>query len=218
MMKVVEGHKGCCEYTTHFRGKAGHGSMPELGVNAVEYALLFGTKLMNLTNELKLRKPSDSKFDPPWTTVNIGQIEGGIAHNVIPENCSLRWEFRPVQNSDYDYVKRTMETYVSNDLFPQMQKKYKDAKIFTEVVGEVTGLEPSEINEARDIVLELTGQNHADLVSFGTEAGIYNSLGSSVVVCGPGSIEQAHKPNEFISLQQLNACLSFLDRLKEKCG
>ncbi len=93
---------------------------------------------------------------------------------------------------------------------------FKDAKIFTEVVGEVTGLEPSEINEARDIVLELTGQNHADLVSFGTEAGIYNSLGSSVVVCGPGSIEQAHKPNEFISLQQVNACLSFLERLKEK--
>jgi len=109
-----------------------------------------------------------------------------------------------------------METYVSKNLFPQMQKKYKDAKIYTEVVGEVTGLEPTEINEARDIVLELTGQNHADLVSFGTEAGIYNSLGSSVVVCGPGSIEQAHKPNEFISLQQLNACLSFLDRLKEK--
>ncbi|NCV19133.1 MAG: acetylornithine deacetylase, partial [Rhodobacterales bacterium] len=209
MMKVIEGHKGCCEYTTHFRGKAGHGSMPELGVNAVEYAMRFGTKLINLTNELKSRKPSDSKFDPPWTTVNIGQIEGGIAHNVIPENCSLSWEFRPVQGSDYDYVKRTMETYVSKNLFPQMQKKYKDAKIYTEVVGEVTGLEPTEINEARDIVLELTGQNHADLVSFGTEAGIYNSLGSSVVVCGPGSIEQAHKPNEFISLQQLNACLSF---------
>mgnify|MGYP003342790862 FL=1 len=216
MMKVVEGHKGCCEYTTHFRGKAGHGSMPELGVNAIEYALLFGTRLMNLTNELKLRKPSDSKFDPPWTTINIGQIEGGIAHNVISENCSLSWEFRPVQTSDYDYVKRTMEAYISNDLSPQMQKTYKDAKIYTEVLGEVTGLEPTEINEARDIVLELTGQNHADLVSFGTEAGIYNSLGSSVVVCGPGSIEQAHKPNEFVSLQQLNACLSFLDRLKEK--
>ena len=216
MMKVIEGHKGCCEYTTHFRGKAGHGSMPELGVNAVEYALLFGTKLMNLANDLKSRKPSDSKFEPPWTTVNIGQIEGGIAHNVIPENCSLRWEFRPVQSSDYDYVKRTMETYVSKDLFQQMQKTYKEAEIYTEVVGEVTGLEPTEINEARDIVRELTGQNDADLVSFGTEAGIYNSLGSSVVVCGPGSIEQAHKPNEFVSLQQLNACLSFLDRLKEK--
>lgn len=216
MMKVIEGHKGCCEYTTHFRGKAGHGSMPELGVNAVEYALLFGTKLMNLANDLKSRKPSNSKFEPPWTTVNIGQIEGGIAHNVIPENCSLRWEFRPVQSSDYDYVKRTMETYVSKDLFPQMQKTYKEAEIYTEVLGEVTGLEPTEINEARDIVRELTGQNDADLVSFGTEAGIYNSLGSSVVVCGPGSIEQAHKPNEFVSLQQLNACLSFLDRLKEK--
>ena len=216
MMKVIEGHKGCCEYTTHFRGKAGHGSMPELGVNAVEYALLFGTKLMNLANDLKSRKPSNSKFEPPWTTVNIGQIEGGIAHNVIPENCSLRWEFRPVQSSDYDYVKRTMETYVSKDLFPQMQKTYKEAELYTEVLGEVTGLEPTEINEARDIVRELTGQNDADLVSFGTEAGIYNSLGSSVVVCGPGSIEQAHKPNEFVSLQQLNACLSFLDRLKEK--
>jgi acetylornithine deacetylase len=97
-----------------------------------------------------------------------------------------------------------------------MQRRDPNANITTEIVGEVVGLEPTDQNEARDIVLELTGQNHVDVVSFGTEAGIFAALGMSVVVCGPGSIEQAHKPDEFIDLSQLDACLSFLTKLERK--
>jgi len=113
MMKAIEGHKGCCEYTTHFHGKAGHGSMPDIGVNAVEYALRYGTKLMQIAQDLQHRAPEFSRFDPPWTTLNIGRIMGGHIHNVIPENCSMDWEFRPVQDSDFAYVKAEIDAYVA---------------------------------------------------------------------------------------------------------
>ena len=215
-MKAIEGHKGCCEYTTHFHGKAGHGSMPEIGVNAAEYAMRYGTKLMDIAQDLQGRAPENGRFAPPWTTLNIGRITGGHIHNVIPENCRIDWEFRPVQDADFSYVKNTVETYVSDTLLPEMQRRDPNANITTEIVGEVVGLEPTDQNEARDIVLELTGQNHADVVPFGTEAGIFAALGMSVVVCGPGSIEQAHKPDEFIDLSQLDACLSFLTKLESK--
>ena len=215
-MKAIEGHKGCCEYTTHFHGKAGHGSMPDIGVNAIEYAMRYGTKLMDIAQDLQGRAPENGRFAPPWTTLNIGRITGGHIHNVIPENCRIDWEFRPVQDADFSYVKNTVETYVSDTLLPEMQRRDPNSNITTEIVGGVVGLEPTDQNEARDIVLELTGQNHADVVPFGTEAGIFAALGMSVVVCGPGSIEQAHKPDEFIDLSQLDACLSFLTKLESK--
>ena len=216
MMTIIEGHKGCCEYTTHFHGSAGHGSQPDLGVNAVEYAVRYVSRLMELGEKLKSRAPSDSRFDPPWTTINTGSLKGGIAHNVIPSEASVDWEFRPVQSSDFTFVKSDIEEYVASVLLPAMKRVSPSAQITTEVIGEVAGLEPATENEARDIMMELTGNNGADVVSFGTEAGIFSELGMSVVVCGPGSIEQAHKPDEFISRDQLAMCLTMLERLKER--
>lgn len=214
MMQVIEGHKGCCEYTTHFHGRAGHGSMPDLGVNAVEYAVRYVSQLMELGEELKSRAPSNGRFDPPWTTINTGSLTGGTIHNVIPETASVQWEFRPVQNSDFTYVKSQAEEYVRSVLLPAMQSVDPVASITTEIMGEVVGLEPTEVNEARDILMELTGSNHAGVVPFGTEAGIFSALGMSVAVCGPGSIEQAHKPDEFLAVDQLVKCLSMLDGLE----
>lgn len=215
-MRVIEGHKGCCEYTTTFRGKAGHGSMPDHGVNAVEYAMRYGSRLMELGEELKGRAGPDVAFDPPWTTVNIGGVAGGVAHNVIPEVCTLDWEFRPIQDSDFDFVKSEMGAYAEKVLLPRMRQVHPEASISVETMGEVVGLEPATVNEARDITMELTGCNRADVVPFGTEAGIFNALGMSVVVCGPGSIEQAHKADEFVSLSQMQACIDMLNGLKSK--
>ena len=216
MMAVIEGHKGCCEYTTRFHGLAGHGSQPERGVNAVEYAVRYVARLMELGEALKSRSPANSPFDPPWTTINTGALTGGFAHNVIPEEAQIEWEFRPVQSSDFAFVKDEMEDYVSSVLLPAMQKVSPSARISTEVMGEVAGLEPTTQNEARDILLELTGSNRADVVAFGTEAGIFSSLGMSAVVCGPGSIEQAHKPDEYLALDQLQSCLDMLDGLEQR--
>lgn len=215
-MRIIEGHKGCCEYTVTFSGLEGHGSQPDLGVNAVEYAVRYVTRLMELRETLKGRAPESSRFDPPWTTVQVGRLSGGVAHNVIPGLAQLDWEMRPVQNEDADFVKREIAAYVNDDLLPAMRAVSKDADISTEIIGEVDGLEPVPESEALRIVAELTGANGADLVAFGTEAGLFQKLGISTVVCGPGSIEQAHKPDEFIALDQIDQCLVMLDKLTGK--
>lgn len=216
LMKVIEGHKGCCEYTTRFEGMAGHGSAPDRGVNAVEYAVRYVARLLELREQLKARCPPGSRFDPPWTTINTGSLIGGVAHNVIAAHAAVQWEMRPVQNSDAGFVREAMRAYVNETLLPEMRRVFPEASIVTEVIGEVAGLEPASENAARDIVAELTGANRADLVPFGTEAGIFQELGMDVVVCGPGSIEQAHKPDEFIEISQLEQCLDMLERLGGK--
>jgi acetylornithine deacetylase len=212
-MRVIEGHKGCHEYTTEFTGLEGHGSRPELGVNAVEYAARYIGRLLDLREALVGRAPARSRFTPPWTTLQIGRISGGVAHNVIAGQCSVDWEMRPVQRGDADFVKDAMGAYVERELKPAMRAVSPNADIVTHTVGEIAGLAVVEDSEARDIVFALTGQNEADVVAFGTEAGLFQALGMSVVVCGPGSIDQAHKPDEYVALDQLSACLKMLEGL-----
>jgi acetylornithine deacetylase len=218
MMRVIEGHKGCYEYSVHFTGLEGHGSAPERGVNAVEYAVRYVARLLDLREKLKARAPADGRFDPPWTTINTGALVGGVAHNVIPGKARVDWEMRPVQPGDADLVKADLQAFCTQDLLPAMRRVSPTADIVTEVIGEVDGLIPADTNEARDIVMELTGANGAGLVPFGTEAGIFQSLGMSAVICGPGSIDQAHKPDEYLALDQLSQCLGMLQRLGAKLG
>lgn len=215
-MRVIEGHKGCCEYTTRFEGLEGHGSSPDLGVNAAEYAVRYVSRLMALREDLRARVPAGSRFEPPYTTINIGRVQGGHAHNVIVGKAEVDWEFRPVQTSDFRFVKETMEAFVEQDLLPRMRAVYPQADISTETLGEVVGLEPMTQNAARDLMSGLLGANSAGVVPFGTEAGLFQQFGMDVVVCGPGSIAQAHKPDEFVSLDQLAVCLGMLERLGQK--
>ena len=213
MMRVIEGHKGCYEYSVHFTGLEGHGSAPDRGVNAVEYAVRYVARLLEMAEVLKTRAPAGSRFEPPWTTINTGALVGGVAHNVIAGKARIDWEMRPVQPGDAELVKQNLHHYCQHHLIPAMRSVHPAADIVTEVIGEVDGLVPADINEARDIVMELTGANGAGLVPFGTEAGIFQALGMSAVICGPGSIEQAHKPDEYLSLDQLSQCLTMLERL-----
>ena len=206
-MEIIEAHKGDCEYTTCFYGIEGHASKPEKGVSAIQYGSLFTNKLFELGDELKKRAPSDSPFDPPWTTIQAGKIEGGVAHNVIAGKCSIDWEMRPVNNEDKDFVKKNLSTYCDNNLLPEMQSKFSKAKIETNIVGEIPELIPKKDNQARVIMQELLQSNSTGVISFGTEAGIFQEMEMDVVVCGPGSIDQAHKANEFISLSELEKCL-----------
>ncbi len=215
-MGVVEGHKGCCEYTTEFRGLEGHGSSPDRGVNAVEFAARYVGRLLGLREQLKGRAPGDSPFEPPWTTINVGALRGGVAHNVIAGRASLDWEMRPVAPADADFVKVDLAGYVRDFLLPAMRDVDPEADIETRVIGEVAGLKPVEPNAARALVAELTGANAAGTVPFGTEAGLFQSLGLDAVVCGPGSIEQAHKADEYLEISQLQACLEMLHRLGDR--
>ncbi|MFS4582440.1 acetylornithine deacetylase [Phaeobacter sp. C3_T13_0] len=215
-MRIVEGHKGCHEYSTRFHGLEGHGSDPGQGVNAVEYAVRYVSRLLDLRRDLQDRTPSDSRFDPPWTTLNVGALNGGSVHNVIASKAQVDWEMRPVAKSDADYVKDAMARYCADVLLPSMRAVYPDANIDTEVVGEVAGLIPTTQNEARELLSELLSSNTPELVPFGTEAGLFQALGMDVVVCGPGSIAQAHKANEYLAVDQLSQCLALLGRLSSR--
>ena len=215
-MKAIQAHKGCYEYSTHFSGLAGHGSAPDKGVNAIEYATRFINKLMELREELKKREPEKSIFNPPYTTLQIGRIKGGIARNVIADRCTVDWELRPVIFEDGVFVNKIMDDYVKNILLPEMKKTHPDSDIKKETIGEIISFDKEDKSEAVNLVCNLTGDNSRDSVSFGTEAGLFQELGISTVVCGPGSIEQAHKIDEYVSFYELKKCLKMLIKLKEQ--
>ena len=215
-MKIIDAHKGCYEYTTYFKGLAGHGSAPDKGVNAVEYAVKFVEKLLELREILKSRAPKDSIFDPPYTTLQIGGISGGIARNVIADKCQVDWELRPVIEEDGRFVNSEMDKFVNEKLLSEMKKIYPKSSIKKEIIGEIIGFKKEKKSEASELISNITGDNSRNTVSFGTEAGLFQQIGISTVVCGPGSIEQAHKVDEFIKLDELKKCLILLEGIKKK--
>ena len=214
-MKIVDAHKGCYEYTTYFEGLAGHGSKPDKGVNAVEFATRYISKLIELRETLKSIAPKNCIFDPPFTTLQIGGISGGIARNVIADKCRVDWELRPVIKKDGEFVNNQMDEFANKVLLPEMKKIFPQSKIKKEIIGEIIGFNREENSEACEFISNLTGDNSKEVVSFGTEAGLFQEIGISTVVCGPGSIEQAHKVDEFITLDQIKKCIILLDGIKK---
>ena len=214
-MKIIDSHKACYEYTTFFEGLAGHSSKPDEGVNAAEYASRYVNKLMSLRNDLKNREPDNSIFTPPYSTLSIGGIFGGIAHNVIADKCHVNWETRPVNKQDGIFLNNEIDSY-ANELLTEMKKKYPNASIRKKIIGEIIGFDRIQDSKACEFVSSITGDNKREVVSFGTEAGLFQEIGISTVVCGPGSIEQAHTIDEFIELNEIKKCLSFLEGVKER--
>jgi len=216
MMQIIDGHKGCSSFTTEFTGVEGHSSLPGQAVNALEYASRFVARLMEVRGEMPARAPKGSKFDPPYTTSSVCGMHSGVAHNVIPNKAVVEWEMRAVQNSDHAYLRDTMQAYVDTVLRPEMQAKSTKAAIEEVFSSVAEPLEPDMHSQAVTLIRGLTGRNSTDVVSFGTEAGIFQGAGISAALCGPGSIEQAHRPDEFVTCAQLGECLTMLDRLAGK--
>ena len=214
-MKIIDSHKACYEYTTFFEGLAGHSSKPDEGVNAAEYASKYVNKLMSLRNDLINRKPKNSIFNPAYSTLSIGGIFGGIAHNVIADKCHVNWETRPVNKEDGIFLNSEIDKY-ADGLLLEMKKKYPNASIKKKIIGEIIGFHRVNDSKACEFVSSITGDNSREVVSFGTEAGLFQEIGISTVVCGPGSIEQAHKIDEFIELSEIKKCLTFLEGVKKK--
>ena len=213
-MKIIDAHKGCYEYTTYFKGLAGHSSAPHKGVSAVEYASRYVNKLIELREKLKERTPKNSIFDPPYSTLSIGGVFGGIAHNVIADKCQINWETRPVVKEDAIFLNTELDKYANEVLLPEMRKIFPNSSIEKDIIGEIVGFNRDKKSDACELISSLTGDNSRQVVSFGTEAGLFQEIGISTVVCGPGSIEQAHKIDEFIVLDELKKCLNLLDGIK----
>ncbi len=215
-MKAITAHKGYNEYITHFTGLSGHASNPESGVNAIEYAIQYSNKLMELRDELKKRNSTKTSFSPSYSTLQIGKISGGIGANVIADQCSLEWEVRPINKDDGDFISKNIDDFAKNILLPEMKKNNPKGNINKEIIGEVVGFNKEETSEAVNLVCNLTGDNSKDTMSFGTEAGLFQNSGISTVICGPGSIEQAHTVDEYITYDQIKKCLKMLISLQEK--
>lgn len=212
-MQIIDAHKGCYEYTTRLSGLAGHGSAPDLGVNAVQYAARYVTQLMEFGRLLERRAPASSPYDPPHTTINVGVVSGGTARNVVAGDCVVEWEMRPVARADADFVLAGVHA-MEQEMIAEMRAVDPDAGIVTETEGAVDGLEKEEGSAAVALARELLGDRPTSVVSFGTEAGIFQAAGVPTVVCGPGSIEMAHRPDEYIEISELEACLDMLANLQ----
>ena len=215
-MRPVIAHKGKKGYRCTVRGLAGHSAYAPHGVNAVEYAAEAVAFLRNMARRHRDRGPYDRGFDVAYTTVHTGVIRGGTALNVIPHECTFDFEFRHLPGDDPDVLLLEFKEYVRNRLEPEMRTVHPGAEFSIEQLSEILLLDTGSENEVVALAQELSGNNDIGKVSFGTEASQFHRAGIPTVVCGPGSIEQAHKPNEYITLDQVARCDAFLRRLMER--
>jgi acetylornithine deacetylase len=213
-MGIVVAHKGMHEYTTVITGLEGHGSQPDNAVNAVQFGTRYVTRLMELAAEMKTKALPESPYDPPETTISIGSMHGGVAHNIVAGDCTIQWEMRPVVNDDATRVLDEMAAFEKR-LQEEMQTVSPDVSITTVTEGGVGGLEKDEGSRAVALLSELLGDPQRIVAPFSTEAGLYQAAGIPSAVCGPGSIDVAHQPDEHISLDQLEQCLRMMKGLGE---
>jgi acetylornithine deacetylase len=212
-LRLGNRHKGCYGYRLEVTGRDGHSSAPDRGVNAIAHAAEAIAFLGRLADRFRREGPFDPGFDPPHTTLNIGEIEGGTAVNIVARTCRLGWEFRPIPATDPKAVEEEVRRFVEGDLAPRLKAKAPEAGVSLRASCAVPPLVPKPGSAAEALVRRLTGANEAIGISFGTEAGQFQEIGLDAVVCGPGSIEQAHKPDEYIELSQLAEGEAFLRRL-----
>jgi acetylornithine deacetylase len=214
MMQVVTGHKGLAAWRTVFTGVEAHSSRIEETVSAIFAAAGFIAFLRDLAEEFR-RKEADRAFEPPFTTINVGKIQGGQAMNIVAGKCTLDWEFRPLPSTDAKAVIARVRRFVDEELRPALKEKHKAADVELVLLAHGPGLSPERDSIAEALARRLTGANRSGTVAYGTEAGHFQRTGISAVVCGPGDIEQAHKPDEFVAEDQLAQCAAFLAKLKD---
>ena len=212
-MQVVVAHKGINLYRCRVHGKAAHSSLTPRGCNAIEYAARLICRIRDIADHYRAHGPYDEFFDVPFTTLTTNQIQGGIAVNTIPELCEFQYEFRNLPGMSVDSIHAQVEQYVRDELLPKMQKEYAEAGIDITVGASAPGMETAEQEAIVALARALTRDSETRKVAYGTEGGLFQQAGIPTVVCGPGHIENAHKPDEFVALDQLEACEGFLRRL-----
>jgi acetylornithine deacetylase len=216
LMKVVNGHKSAVRFSTEVTGHESHSALTDKGVNAIMVAGEIIHEISKIREELIAIGDATNSYDPPYSTIHVGVISGGTANNIVPKTCSFNWETRLLPTADENYVPDRI-TALTRKLEPAMKAVSPDAGIAFEQANAVPGLAAEKDSPAEQLALQCSHSNSTHTVSYCTEAGLFQQAGIPAVVCGPGSIEQAHKPDEFIAVSELRACEVFLRRLAEKC-
>lgn len=212
-MKVVNAHKGIRSFRTTVTGREAHSSQTDKGVNAVMVAAELIMHLAKLAEDMRRRGDPSGRFDPPYTTVQSSTIEGGTALNILARHCLFQWEFRYLPGTSQDEILDAFNAYANNEVLPRLKAIAPEADIVTKPRAHVPALVATDGCPAEALAKQLTGRNHAEAVAYGTEAGLFQEAGIPSVVCGPGNIQQAHKPNEFIEISQVAACEQFIRKL-----
>jgi acetylornithine deacetylase len=213
LMKPVIGHKGKQSVRCHVHGLESHSALAHQGVNAVEAAAELVAYLKGMARRFRNEGPFDPDYSPPYTTVHTGKIQGGTALNIVPKDCIFDFEFRYLPSEDPDVLFEEVRRYAVEKLLPEMHAVSAATGFDFHELSGMAGLNMKSEDEVTRLVMQLSGANGTGKVSFGTEGGNYQEFGIPTIVCGPGSIEQAHKPDEWIEVEQLVAAERFMDRL-----
>ncbi|WES67322.1 acetylornithine deacetylase [Superficieibacter sp. HKU1] len=212
-LQPVTGHKGKLAVRCEVQGAACHSAYAPQGVNAIEYAAKLIHHLTLMGQRLAAPERQDARFDPPFTTVQTGVIQGGRALNIVPADCVFDFEVRTLPKDDAQAVARELEHYAQRELLPQMHAVNRDTAIRFSPISGYPALYTAAHSAAARLLAHLTGSEDYSTVAFGTEGGLFHHAGIPSVICGPGSMAQGHKPDEFISVKQLDACDALLRRL-----
>jgi acetylornithine deacetylase len=215
-MKVITGHKGKLSVRCHVHGLEAHSSLIHHGVNAVEAAAETVAHLKRMARRRRDEGPFNPLFDPPYTSIHTGTIHGGTALNIVPLDCNFHFEFRYIPGDDPFALLDQVKHYVKTEIEPEMHAVSPTTGFKWEARGGFNGLDIGDDAEITTLVKSISGANSTGKVSFGTEAGLFQNSGIPTVICGPGSIEQAHKPNEFVTLEQIAMCEQFMRRLMDR--
>ncbi len=216
LMQVADAHKAIVTYRTVVHGHEAHSSKPYLGANAVETACDLVTELYRFAAQLALQGDASGRFDPPASTIEVGVIHGGTARNILAKQCAFDWEFRSLPHAPQNLALAHLEQYIARVALPKLRRNAKDAFIETLSEIEVPGLRPEPGSPAETLALKLAHSNRTISVPFATEAGQFQAAGTPTIVCGPGSIDQAHQPDEYIEIAQMEAGIAFLRRLAKE--
>ncbi len=215
-MKVIRAHKGKLSFRAHVRGFECHSSLAPRGVNAIQFAARAIGRLIEMGDRFAADGPFDREFDIPFTTIHTGTIHGGTALNIVPKDCSFDFEFRHLPVHDPRALFGEFEKFVRGELEPKMKSVHADTGFSFEEISAFPGLAGDEDAEVTQAAKAASGGNATGKVAFGTEAGLFEASGIPTVICGPGDIDQAHKPDEFVALAQIAQCEQFLRRLVER--
>ena len=211
-MVPATAHKGVYRYKCCVRGKEAHSSLTPLSVNAIEMAARVVGKIRDMAEGFETSEPRYEGFDVPFSTASVGQFHGGIADNVVPRDAEFRYEFRNLPTADAHLMQKEVLAYAAR-VQPAMKNIAPEAGFSFETICEVPAFLGSASDAVTQLAQRLAGTQRTTLVAFGTEAGLFKSAGIPTVVCGPGSINQAHQPDEFVSLAQLAQCEVFMREL-----
>ncbi len=215
-MQVAVGHKGKAALRAVCRGQAGHSALAPKFTNALHLASEFVQELQKLQRDFALNGARDSAYAIPYSTIHVGKLSGGTALNMVPDQAELVFEYRHLVADRPEDIEARIET-VADKVASKHQAIFPEAEIEVEKYNDYPGLDVSEGAEIAQLALRLAQTNNVTKVAFGTEAGYFDGLGIPTVVCGPGSMEgQGHKPDEFITLDQLAACDAMMDRVLDE--